>query len=631
MGLLILVFLLLGVGGGGRFPDMFRGGKADAVVTAGGHSTSTIDYRRIFEQQKQRYEQQAKQPATTEFLVRNGFDQQLLNQIAIDQASSEMFARAGLVPDATLIDAQIKQIPVAFDRVTGKFSEKQFLQFLASQGLTARQVQADLTDELAQRHFTFAVAAGFKAPRAYAALGAVAALQNRDVRYFDLDARAVVQPPAPTDAQILAFMKANAAQLTRPEMRVISLAKFSASALAPSLTVSPAEIQKEFDFRKDSLSSPELRDIVQIPVHSASEGAQAANRLRAGEDPTAIAKAFGGAPVTYAAKPRTAIADGKLAAAAFSMTEGQVSGPIQGDLGLAAIKVVKISPAHVATLESARSKIEADLRSKAARNKAYELSQKFDDARQAGASVTDAARKAGVALQSVGPVSAEGVGLDDKPNPLINDKIAKSAFAMRAGEDSDVQDAGGGEYFALHVDKVIPPTLRTVDEVRGPVAQELHRQALVAALRAKAESLMAEIRQGKSMDAVAASAGAHVVSQPGMQLIQAERYKALGREFLAQVFAQKPGEVFLAGAPDGAFIIRLDAVRPGDVAQTAQFLEAVRQKASREYLQDLLTTTKAAAEKSIGVNINLNLARQTLGVDPASISPPGKKGASQSQ
>ena len=33
MGLLILVFLLLGVGGGGRFPDMFRGGKADAVVS----------------------------------------------------------------------------------------------------------------------------------------------------------------------------------------------------------------------------------------------------------------------------------------------------------------------------------------------------------------------------------------------------------------------------------------------------------------------------------------------------------------------------------------------------------------------------------------------------------------------
>ena len=62
------------------------------------------------------------------------------------------------MPDPSLIDAQIKQIPVAFDRVTGKFSEKQFEDFLASQGLTPREVQSDLTDELAQRHFGYAIA-----------------------------------------------------------------------------------------------------------------------------------------------------------------------------------------------------------------------------------------------------------------------------------------------------------------------------------------------------------------------------------------------------------------------------------------------------------------------------------------
>jgi peptidyl-prolyl cis-trans isomerase D len=631
MGLLILVFLLLGVGGGSRFPDMFRGGRADSVVTAGGHTTSAIEYRRIFDQQKQRYEAQTKAPTTTEFLVKNGFDQQLLNQIALDQSAGEMLSRMGVAPDASLIDAQIKQIPAAFDRVTGKFSEKQFLQFLGSQGLTPQQVQTDLTDELAQRHFAFAVVAGFRVPRAYAALTAIAALQNRDVRYFDLDARAIVQPPPPTDAQLLAFMKANTAQLTRPEMRIVELARFSASALAPSVVVSAADIQKEFDFRKDSLSTPETRDIVQIPVRSAAEGAQAASRLKAGEDPAAVARAFGAEAVTYSAKPRAALADAKIAAAAFSMTQGEVAGPVKGDLGLAAVKVVKITPARVATLDSARAQIEADLKSKAARNKAYELSQKFDDARQAGASVADAARKAGVALQTVGPITGDGIGVDGKPNPLVNDKIAKSAFAMRAGEDSDVQDAGSGEYFALHIDKVIAPALPALNEIRAPLTQALQRQQLIAALRAKADSLMAEIRAGKSMEVVAASIGSHVVSQPGMQLVKAQDYKALGREFLTQVFAQKPGEVFAASSADGAYIAHLDAIRPGDVTQTAQVLENVRQRASQDYLQDLLTTTKAAAEKLIGVNINLNLARQTVGVDPASVAGPVKKGATKSQ
>src|ERR1700678_2536752 len=85
MGLLILVFLVLGVGGGGRFPDAFRGARSDAVVTAGAHATTASDYRRIFEQQKTRFEQQSKQPVTSEFLIRNGFDQQLLNEIALDE------------------------------------------------------------------------------------------------------------------------------------------------------------------------------------------------------------------------------------------------------------------------------------------------------------------------------------------------------------------------------------------------------------------------------------------------------------------------------------------------------------------------------------------------------------------
>jgi peptidyl-prolyl cis-trans isomerase D len=200
MGLLILVFLILGVGGGGRFPDAFRGARADSVITAGGHATSVNDFRRIFQQQKQRLEEQTKQTYTNEFLVNNGFDQELLNQIALDDGQTEMLARAGVVPDPSLIDAQIRQIPVAFDRVTGKFSERQFTEFLASQGLTPRQVQTQLGDELAERHFTYAVASGFKAPNVYGALSAIAGLQNRDVTYFVLEPKAVVQPLPPTDA-----------------------------------------------------------------------------------------------------------------------------------------------------------------------------------------------------------------------------------------------------------------------------------------------------------------------------------------------------------------------------------------------------------------------------------------------
>jgi hypothetical protein len=143
------------------------------------------------------------------------------------------------------------------------------------------------------------------------------------------------------------------------------------------------------------------------------------------------------------------------------------------------------------------------------------------------------------------------------------------------------------------------------------------RQQLVLAMRAKADAVMTLVRGGKSMDEAAAGVGAHVTRQAGMQLLQAGQYKTLGREFLTAIFSHKPGEVFAAGASDGVFIARLDAVRPGDVTATARLLEAIRPRASQDYLGDLIDATKTAARQSIKVTVNLDLARKTMGVDPA--------------
>jgi len=627
MGMLILVFLILGVGGGGRFPDAFRANRTDAVVQAGSHVVTSTDFKRIFDEQKQRLEAQNKQPISNEMLVQGGFDQQLLDEIASDQAEAEMLARSGVTPGAQLVDAQIKTLPFAFDRVTGQFSEQQFTQFLAAQGLTARQAQAELADELAQRHFTFALGAGFRAPRIYAALSAIAGLENRDVSYFILNPHVVPVPAPPSDAKLLAFMKEHAAQLTRPEMRAITLVRFSAAAIAPTVTLDPAAEQKEFAFRKDSLSSPETRTVMQIPVKTAAQGAQAAARLTQGEDPAAIAKSLGVEAISYVDKPMTAIADRKMAAAAFALKAGQISGPVQGDLGMAALKVVKVTPGVAATFEAARTKIEADLRQKAARDRAFELSQKFDDARQAGSSVADAAQKAGVTTLAVGPFTANGLDADGKPNPLLTDKIVKAAFAQNAGEDSDLQDAGQGEYFALRVDRVLPPALPALAEARPALAKAYLTQTYLAALKARADSLMAQIRKGVGIEQVAASVGAKVVRQQGMQAIKAQQYQAMGRDFLQGVFGVKPGEVFAAGATNGVYIAKLDAIRPGDVTTTAKVVEAIRGRLSQDYLSDLAGAARAASAQSVKVTTNLALARQTVGIDPDLLAKRGAKGA----
>jgi peptidyl-prolyl cis-trans isomerase D len=625
MGLLMLVFLILGVGGSSKLGDIFAGTHGDAVVVAGQHLVGSREFRRIFDQQKRNYEEQTQQSLGLDLLVQNGMDQQLLSALAQDRAFSEMLRRSGIVPADTLVDQEIKQNPAFFDRVTGKFDPQQFTRTLSENGLTPRDFESGFKDELGQRHFIYAMDMGFRVPRVYAALSAVRGLEYRDVSYFALGQNAVPPPTPPTDAQLQAFMAEHADALRIPEMRLITLAVFSSKALAPTMTVDPAAVQKEFDFKKESLSKPETRSLVQVPVKTAAQGAEAAARLARGEEPAAVAKTYGTEPIVYADKPLSAIADRKLGAAAFALAGGQAKGPIQGDLGLAAVKITSVTHGVVADLATVRPQIEGELRQKAAEDRVFEMTQKFDDVRQSGASVAEAARQSGVAATAIGPVAANGMDMARQRNPLLTDKILKRAFEQSAGGETDLEDAGRGEYYALKVEKIIPPTLPPLAEHRAELTAAYMQSAFIKALQAKVEGLMARLKKGESIDVVAASAGGQVTHQVGLQAVTAQQHQDLGRQFLEQLFSAKPGGVFAARGPQGIFVARLDAIRQADITQMARIAETIRPRASQEFVRELDADVRAAAAKTVKITTNLDLARRTLGVDPATLPKAGVK------
>lgn len=615
MGVLVLVFLLLGVGTGGRLPDILNGARTDAVVSAGAHLVTGTDFRKIFDQQKQRLEQQSGQTFAYDFLVKNGFDQNILNGIAQDEAESEMLRRAGIVPAPELIDDIIKKIPDAFDRVTGKFSETQFRQLLALQGLTVKQVTEEFRDQLAQQEFGGAVADGLQTPRAFAAIQAAAGLQNRDISYFVLSASTVPQPHPPTDAQLLAFERANAAQLTRPEMRTITLVRFSAAQLAPGIKIDQAQVEKAFNDRRATLSSAETRSLVQIPLRDPRQGPAVAQALAKGADPATVARALHVDPVVYQDKAQNEIADKQVAAAAFAMKPGEIR-LVQGALGPAAVKLTGVTPAHTPTLQTESAKIEADLRLKAAQDQAYKQSEAFDQARQSGLSVVAAAQKAGAPTTTVGPFDAKGVGIDGQPLPQLNDKIAKSAFAANANEDTDIADAGSNDYFALHVDKITPPALPPLNEARAQLTRAWMVDQITTAFRAKAEGLVAQIKAGKSLDAVAASAGGHVQRMQNLELLKARDYMSMGRDFLGAAFGTKVGQPFAAGAQGGAYIGKVDAVRAADPQAAAAATNQLQGRLGQDYANDLIEAARQAAARQVHVQINRTLALQSLGLDP---------------
>jgi len=621
MGLLTLVFLILGIGGGGgSLGGAFRGIDANAVIVAGQHVTTQRDFKRAFEQQKRDIDQRQGQPIPVDVLVENGLDQQLLNHMAGQQAEVEMLRRAGVRPADSLIDDVIKKQQAFQDPISGKFSEKLFADALANQGLTPRDATNMIRDSIAAEHFAGAARLGFRAPRLYAAVAAVQAFDTRDVSFFVMDAHAVPAPAAPTDAQLLAFEKEHADHYTVPETRMITLVRFSPKAMEAGIVIDPAALQKEFDFKKDTLSKPETRSLVQIPVKSAAEAAAVTARLGKGEDANAVAASLGAQAVAYADKPRSAVVDAKVAAAAFGMKAGQVA-TVQGDLSLDVVRVDKITAGQEATLASVRPQLEASLRERGARDKAAEMSAKFQDARDAGAGIADAAQKVGAAAVAIGPITAQGVGADGKPNPLLTEKILKSAFSEPAGgQGTDVQNVDAGESFALRVDKINPPALPPLDQARAQLTRDYTNNAIGVALKAKAEGLLAAMRKGATIEAAAAQVGGHVTHQVGLQRLQAQKYaQAVGGEFVEGIFAGKAGDVFDAAAPNGLFVAKLDAVRAGDPTQTARAAQSVAARVGDGYLADIDGSVQTAATAAVKPRTNINAARGALNLDQATL------------
>lgn len=597
--------------------DVFHPTLKGAVVSAGDRSVTPADFKREFDRAKAGAEQQNRRPISLEEAVTNGLDRQLLTELTTRESFLALLDKIGVRPSDKLIAEQYHSIPAFFDQITGKFDKKLYEERLASNGLTSKRFEQEIRDELAESQVSLAMVHGLRIPRAYAALAAIYGLERRDIGYFEISPTSVPMPARPTDAQLTQLMKENAGALTQPEFRVLSAVVFSPGQFAATMPIDPAELQKRYEFRRDTVSAPETRSVIQIPAKDQA-GAQAiAARLAKGEDPAAIAKSAGVDVITHTDKPLSAFTDHKIGAAAFALKAGETSGPVQGDLGLAVLKVAKVTPGHTVSLEELRPQLEAEIRKDAATEKVYELTQTYEDARDSGANLIDAAKKAGVQVVTLQPISRQGTGMNRQPVPGIPPKLLEAGFSLPSGGESDLLDAGQGEYYAVRVEKIIPSALPPLADVRPQLEAYWMNRALLQALTARANKFQEELKAGKTLEAVATEAGSSVTRVVALDRQSAGQSKALSQDALIKAFGAKPGATFVAqDVKPGLIVAKVEGVHPPTGPAAARIAEDSRPQLTMALFQELGESARQAAKTKIKATSDYNAARTALGLEP---------------
>ncbi len=598
--LLVVSFAAWGIG------DFLTPGRQDNVVaTVGDASISAAEVERQAEGEIRRLREMLGPRFDREQARALGLYNAVLARLIQDAVLDEAARRAGLVVPDRALRAEIEATPT-FRGAQGSFDRERFRQFLMTAGFS----EAGYIDLLRRAVLRDSVVEAAPVPPAppKAAVDAVyrERFEKRSAETVLIRDDAQTAPAAPSDEEVAAFHRDNAARFTAPEYRALTIARMSADEVAREIAVSEEDIRHAFEVRAAEFDHPERRRLRQMVFGDEAAAKRAAEALKQGGDFAAVARDQ--AKMDPAAVDLGLIARDQmpsdLAGPVFALAAGGISEPLQSPLGWHIVQVVAVEPARKATLDEMRATLAKDVAREKAMDGLIGLANRFEDALGGGASLEDAAAKVGIRVLKVAAIDARGLGPDGKPVsgeglPAL-DVLAPVAFATEENTESPLTEMGNDGYFALRVDKVTPPALKPLDAVRGEV---------LAAWRARK---LAELSKAAA-DAVAADARAtDLKTAAAKRQLAASETGAIGRDgggklpppvATALFGLGAPGEAATVRVADGHQVVRLVAVHPADPAQDSAGVGKIAEDLAKAYGQELRAAFENALRRDIPVKI----------------------------
>ena len=609
IGLLVLLGLGLVVTGGSQM-DVLGSLSPKPAIKAGDRSLTSQQFRAEMDLALRQQSAQAGRPLSFEDLSPAGILPQVLSRRADELGFLDWAWKVGIRPSGELITKMIRQEPDFFDAVTGQFSQEQYTARLQQVGMTPETFTTGQRDNYTLSHIGSAMGAGARLPKIYGAVLANQSLATRDARWFSVTQAMAGTTPAPTDAQLTAYLNENPAQNRNPEYRSATVILFDSAADAAA-GADEVRIAERFRLRQDSLAQPERRTFTTLTAPNREVADRIAAALKAGQTVQAVSQANNLQPADYADAPRSAIADPAIAAAVFGMTANQVSDPIQARVGFVVAQLGAITAGREVTLADVRPQIIQELQGEAVRAGIYRRVEAYKAARGEGKSVDEAITQVGARTIAIDQVSRDGrfkTGATYNGPPII----LETMWSLSKNAASEDIDAGQGQYIVVRLDDIVPAAMPALADVRATLTPQWIARENARLLTDKTNALAARVRAGEDIATVAASVGAPVQTRTG---ISRESQAEVGPGVFRGAFTTPKNEVFSAQQTNDSFVVgRTDAITPPSPTLAAPLAEQIRPQLGQQNMNGVLVTMLKAAAAHTKVSIDERTARLALGL-----------------
>ncbi|OFW99835.1 MAG: hypothetical protein A3E78_07270 [Alphaproteobacteria bacterium RIFCSPHIGHO2_12_FULL_63_12] len=510
--------------------------------------------------------------------VPNQIVQSLAARVALDHESLKM----GLSMPREMVREFLHTSDQFKNPRTGKFDNEALTGILQEYKYSIREFEDRLQSDLLRNQLMSAIGAGGKPPKSLVDSLVLRETENRTISYLTVtdDMAGAATPPTPETLQD--YYKKNSTQFMAPEYRVFSTVVLKNSDYVETSSVPEAELRKLYEAGKAKYETAERRTVYQITFPDEKTAKDAVDALKGGKPFETLASENGKtlAEVTLTDIEKRDILDPKVGDAAFGAAEaGAVVGPVKGVFGYSIAQVVLISPASVKPFEEVRGEIEAETQTKDTKKKLFDAIEAIENERDTGASLADAAAKAGMTAVAYGPVDGYSFGSGGEIVAGIPGDVLREAFRIEEGEESDaVEMTDKSGYFFVAVTEVKAPAVIPYDQVANEVLSRWTKEDRETRITGVVKAIRAEVEKGKSLKEAAEPYNRAPIVE---NLTRRSAGQTLAPAVLEQAFTAAKGEAISGPSAigDAQVIVTIDAiafnssqVSPDEVAMFAQYV-----------------------------------------------------------
>ena len=549
--------------------------------------------------------------------------EQLVNRQVLYQAAAQL--------DIGFSDADVNQRLVESPayQIDGQFSEAVYRQQLQLMGFAPLQFIQEVRQGLGSELLRASIAETSFTQDWEVAQAAALLNQRRDIAYLDLTLQDYLENIDIADEDVALRYEEDQRSYITDARADVEWLELSLEGLRSSVEVDDSDDALRAIYEDDISAMDRQRQrnsahILVVVDEETDESAalakiqEAANRLEAGEDFSALAKELSEDPGSSDSGGSLGMMskgsfDPVFEDALWALENpGDVSAPVRSEFGYHLIRLNEIGVADVPTFAEEKNNILDRLRAEAA-GEAFdaaveELEQRAFEERY---ELTETASAMGLSLQRAEGIT-ESVASDGQQWALAgNSDVIDSLFSTEGleGENSAVIVMNDGRAVVVRVAQYHAPEQLTLADVRQTILDELKQETARSEIEADKANALAQLEEGVSVSEVANDLGKRWATH---ELITRMSLTPAGaanvpESILAEAFSLPRPEdggksIGSATTPEGSALIIVTRVLAGDVGATGEaLLQQLEQQITGRDQQLEFGAFFAAAETSVGV------------------------------